>query len=63
MTPVRPQVGRLSHDDLAEHNRIWLADRGSAGDDKPLKYPHMWMPMSVRSGDNRETWYRWLRDL
>lgn len=85
--------------DLGEVKKVVVISV-TEGDDKPLKYPHMfaaadlvvvnktdllpyvdfdvdrcekdarslnpdvvWMPLSVRSGDNLEEWYRWLRDL
>lgn len=85
--------------DLGEVKKVVVISV-TEGDDKPLKYPHMfaaadlvvvnktdllpyvdfdvgrcekdarslnpdveWLPMSVRTGDNLDAWYRWLRAL
>ena len=85
--------------DLGEAKKVVIISV-TEGDDKPLKYPHMfaaadlvvvnktdllpyvdfdmdrcekdarslnpdlvWMAMSVRTGDNLDAWYAWLRDL
>jgi hydrogenase nickel incorporation protein HypB len=85
--------------DLGEAKKVVIISV-TEGDDKPLKYPHMfaaadlvvvnktdllpyvdfdvdrcekdarslnsdlvWMPMSVRTGDNLDAWYRWLGEL